>query len=78
GIRPVVEAIATGPGVSNAPTAMAAGVQAFADALTALSRSVGREAHRNGTTPPDWITTAGPGSSAHRPEVIRPVRESGG
>nr|WP_168723418.1 helix-turn-helix transcriptional regulator [Streptomyces sp. SAT1]ANO41997.1 transcriptional regulator [Streptomyces sp. SAT1] len=78
GIRPVAEAIAADPGVRNAPTAMAAGVQAFADALTALSRSVGREAHRNGTAPPDWITTTGPGSSAHRPEAIRPVHESGG
>ncbi|MFB8760695.1 hypothetical protein [Streptomyces nigra] len=56
GIRPVVEAIAADPVIRNAPTAMAAGVQVFADALAVMVRSASREAHRNGTTPPDWIT----------------------
>lgn len=57
GIRPALEALAADPGIRNAPTAMAAGVQVFADALAVMSRSASREAHRNGTTPPDWITT---------------------
>ncbi|MFM9458333.1 helix-turn-helix domain-containing protein [Streptomyces europaeiscabiei] len=57
GIRPALEALAADPGIRNAPTAVAAGVQVFADALAVMSRSASREAHRNGTTPPDWITT---------------------
>lgn len=56
GIRPVVEAIAADPVIRNTPTALAAGVQVFADALAAMYRSASREAHRNGTTAPDWIT----------------------
>ncbi|WP_051767583.1 hypothetical protein [Streptomyces sp. NRRL S-37] len=56
GIRPVVEAIAADRGIRNAPTTLAAGVQVLAEALTVMSRSASREAHRNGTTPPDWIT----------------------
>ncbi|MFB8247295.1 helix-turn-helix domain-containing protein [Streptomyces sp. NPDC055952] len=56
GIRPALEALAADPGIRNAPTVMAAGVQVFADALAVMFRSASREAHRNGTTPPDWIT----------------------
>lgn len=56
GIRPVVEAIAADPVIRNTPTALAAGVQVFTDALAVMYRSASREAHRNGTTAPDWIT----------------------
>ncbi|EGX56735.1 MULTISPECIES: helix-turn-helix domain-containing protein [Streptomyces] len=56
GIRPAVEALAAAPAVRNAPAAATAGVQVFADALAVMSRSAIQEAHRNGTTPPDWIT----------------------
>ncbi|NEW75372.1 hypothetical protein [Streptomyces rhizosphaericus] len=54
GIRPVVEAIAADRARYDL-TKLAAGVQAFADALAIMVRSASREAHRNGTTPPDWI-----------------------
>ncbi|MGW1364997.1 helix-turn-helix domain-containing protein [Streptomyces chartreusis] len=57
GIRPVMEAIIADPVVRTAPAAMAAGVQVFADAVDVMFRSASREAHRNGTTPPDWLTT---------------------
>ncbi|MER6787919.1 helix-turn-helix transcriptional regulator [Streptomyces sp. NPDC000658] len=57
GIRPALEALAADPAIRNAPTAMAAGVQVFADALAVMSRTASQEAHRNGTTPPRWITT---------------------
>ncbi|MEU9630722.1 helix-turn-helix transcriptional regulator [Streptomyces luteogriseus] len=56
GIRPAVEALTADPAIRSAPTAMAAGVQVFADALAGMFRSASREAHRNGTTPPNWIT----------------------
>ncbi|MFG1663817.1 XRE family transcriptional regulator [Streptomyces sp. Y7] len=56
GIMPVMEALVADPVVRNAPTAMAAGVQVFADAFAVMFRSASREAHRNGTTPPDWVT----------------------
>ncbi|MBT2900385.1 helix-turn-helix transcriptional regulator [Streptomyces sp. McG3] len=53
GIRPAIEALAADPGIRNAPTVMAAGVQVLADAFAVMYRSASREAHRNGTTPPD-------------------------
>ncbi|GFE27515.1 helix-turn-helix domain-containing protein [Streptomyces nigrescens] len=56
GIRPALEALAADPGIRNAPTVVTAGVQVFADALAVMSRSAIKEAHRNGTTPPSWIT----------------------
>ncbi|WP_244188114.1 helix-turn-helix domain-containing protein [Streptomyces regalis] len=75
GIRPAVEALAADPGIRNAPAVMAAGVQVFADAFAVMFRSASREAHRNGTTPPDWITATNllthgtgptrPGTAAH-------------
>ena len=58
GIRPVIEALAADPGIRNAPTVMATGVQVFADTLAVMYRSASREAHRNGTTPPDWLTAS--------------------
>ncbi|MBT2443434.1 hypothetical protein J7E93_25735, partial [Streptomyces sp. ISL-36] len=48
-----IEALAADPGIRNAPTVMAAGVQVLADAFAVMYRSASREAHRNGTTPPD-------------------------
>lgn len=57
GIRPALEALAADPAIRNAPTAAAAGVQVFADALAVMSRTAIQEAHRNGTTPPSWTTT---------------------
>lgn len=83
GIQPAVEALAAAPAIRNAPAAAAAGVQVFADALAVMLRSASREAHRNGTTPPDWITatnllTHGMGSA--RPDsavVSRPARNHG-
>ncbi|MFJ9380177.1 helix-turn-helix domain-containing protein [Streptomyces sp. NPDC101455] len=56
GIRPALEALAADPGIRNAPTVMATGVQVFADTLAVMSRSASREAHRNGTVVPDWLT----------------------
>ncbi|WP_413114435.1 helix-turn-helix domain-containing protein [Streptomyces sp. CY1] len=58
GIRPAIEALAADPGIRNAPTVMATGVQVFADTLAVMYRSASREAHRNGTTPPDWLTAS--------------------
>ncbi|MFF2023444.1 helix-turn-helix domain-containing protein [Streptomyces sp. NPDC058171] len=58
GIKPVVEVLAADPGIRNAPTVMATGVQVFADTLAVMYRSASREAHRNGTTPPDWLTAS--------------------
>ncbi|MGG7607835.1 helix-turn-helix domain-containing protein [Streptomyces sp. ZG43] len=75
GIRPVMEAIVADPVIRNAPTAMAAGVQVFADALTVMFRSASREAHRNGTTPPDWITATNlitHGIDPARPNAVVP------
>ncbi|MFI0908782.1 helix-turn-helix domain-containing protein [Streptomyces sioyaensis] len=37
-------------------TALAAGVRVVGEAIATLHRSASREAHRNGTTAPDWIT----------------------
>ncbi|GGM19068.1 hypothetical protein GCM10010129_74180 [Streptomyces fumigatiscleroticus] len=83
GIQPAVEALAADPGIRNAPAVATAGVQVFADALAIMFRSASREAHRNGTTPPDWITatnllTHGMGST--RPDsavVLRPAGDDG-
>ncbi|WP_294003050.1 helix-turn-helix transcriptional regulator [Streptomyces sp.] len=55
GIRPVVEALAADHSRYDV-TALAAGVQVLADAFAVMFRSASREAHRNGTTTPDWIT----------------------
>ncbi|MFE0356445.1 helix-turn-helix domain-containing protein [Streptomyces nigra] len=37
-------------------TALAAGIRMVGEAIATASRSASREAHRNGTTAPDWIT----------------------
>ena len=53
----------------------AAGVQVFADALAVVFRSASREAHRNGTTPPDWITTTNlitHGIDPAQPDAVSP------
>ncbi|MCX5340329.1 helix-turn-helix domain-containing protein [Streptomyces atratus] len=79
GIRPAIEALTADPGIRNAPTALAAGVQVFADAFAIMFRSVSREAHRNGTTPPDWINATslvGHGFGPNRPDTGVPQQRA--
>ncbi|WP_406165086.1 helix-turn-helix domain-containing protein [Streptomyces canus] len=56
GIKPVFDVLAADPGIRNVPAAMATGLQVFTDAFAVMLRSLSREAHRNGTTTPDWVT----------------------
>ncbi|MEU6673779.1 helix-turn-helix transcriptional regulator [Streptomyces sp. NPDC046925] len=56
GIKPAVDAIAAQSRYYDADR-LAAGIRPAVDALALMFRSATREAHRNGTTPPDWITS---------------------
>ncbi|MFJ9893651.1 helix-turn-helix domain-containing protein [Streptomyces sp. NPDC091280] len=54
-IKPAVDAIAAQSRYYDAGR-LAAGIQPTVEALALMFRSASKEAHRNGTTPPDWIT----------------------
>ncbi|MDX3519705.1 MULTISPECIES: helix-turn-helix domain-containing protein [Streptomyces] len=55
GIQPAVKAI-TAYRARHDIDRLATGIRPVLEALTVVGRSASREAHRNGTTPPDWIT----------------------
>ncbi|MEV5842220.1 helix-turn-helix transcriptional regulator [Streptomyces sp. NPDC051985] len=55
-LRPVVEVIAAYQARYYDAARLAAGIQPAIEALALMFRSASREAHRNGTTPPDMIT----------------------
>ncbi|MGA5264797.1 helix-turn-helix domain-containing protein [Streptomyces griseoincarnatus] len=82
GIKPAVDAIAAQSRYYDADR-LAAGIRPAVDALALMFRSASREAHRNGTTPPDWITSTSlitHGIDPARPDTVavsRPADDHG-
>ncbi|MFF1459695.1 hypothetical protein [Streptomyces sp. NPDC058330] len=59
-VVPTLEVLAADTAVLNTSAALAEGLQVFGKALTLMSQSVSREAHRNGTAPPDLVLATNP------------------
>ncbi|WP_155057599.1 helix-turn-helix domain-containing protein [Streptomyces blattellae] len=82
GIKPAVDALAAQSRHYDYDR-LAAGIQPAVTALALMFRSASREAHRNGTTPPDWITATSlitHGVDLARPDtaaVSRPADDHG-
>ncbi|MEU6184021.1 helix-turn-helix domain-containing protein [Streptomyces coeruleorubidus] len=81
GIKPAVEALAAHQARYYDADRLAAGIRPAVQALAVMFRSASREAHRNGTTPPDWITATSlltQGIDPARPGTVsRPADDQG-